>query len=698
MQPASKSTQRVIYLRGLTCAVCARKIEEAAAKIDGVKSASVDLVTQRLMVETHAGQDEPRIMREAGNVAREIEPDIQLSYSRNQQPSAPRFRKGVFYASLSLGTALFAAALFLGEGSILPLVLYICSYLMIGGKVVLRALKNLAKGRLFDENFLMSLATVSAFIIGEYPEGVAVMLFYQIGELLQEAAVGRSRRSIAKLMDIRPDYANLQTADGLRRVSPEEVCVGDIIAVRPGEKIPLDGVVKSGVSSIDTSALTGESMPLDAEAGTIVQAGCVNLNGLLTIVVTKPFGESTVSKILDLVQNSRKAPSEAFITRFSRRYTPAVVLAAAVLAFIPPLFIKGATLSDWVNRALVFLVVSCPCALVVSIPLGFFGGIGGASRNGILMKGGGALEALSRVETAVFDKTGTLTQGVFRLSRIVSDDPDTLLYYAAHAERGSAHPIAVSVQNAFSGSIDESLISGVREEAGFGVSAVVNGKKVLAGNARLMRRENIAFDEANEPGAVVYVAIDGRFAGYLAIADTLRQSSARTIAALKKLGVKKTVMLTGDSKDAGEAAAAELGIDEVHTGLLPHQKVEELERLSKNKKGTLMFVGDGINDAPVLARADVGVAMGGAGSDAAIEAADVVLMTDEPDKLLTAVSISRKTRRIVTQNIVFSLCVKGALLLLGAFGAATMWEAVFGDVGVALIAILNASRAMRIAG
>ncbi len=696
----NKPTEGKLFLHGLNCADCARKIEEAAAKIDGVESASLSLVAQKLTLTARSAEDLRRALQQAGKLAKEIEPDIEVSYSEDKQPSAPHTKRVLFYTGLGLGAALFAAAIFSGATGLLSLLLYLGAYLLIGGEVVLRALKNITKGTIFDENFLMSLATISAFAIGEYPEGVAVMLFYQIGELFQDLAVNRSRRSITALMDIRPDYANLQTPDGLQRVAPEDVSIGDIIAVRPGERIPLDGIVKSGESALDTSALTGESLPRDVQPGSDVLAGSVNQNGLLTIEVTKPFGESTLSKVLSLVQDAagKKAPTEAFITRFSRYYTPAVVFAALALALLPPLLIPGAAFSDWINRALVFLVVSCPCALVISIPLGFFGGIGGASRNGILIKGGSYLEALSRIETAVFDKTGTLTQGVFTVSRIVAAEPDTLLEYAAYAEHSSTHPIAMSIRKAFGKDVDEKRISKLDEQAGFGISAVVDGRQVLAGSARLMQRESIAFEAAEEPGTVVYIAVDGKSLGYMVISDTLRPDSAAAIAALKKLGVKKTVMLTGDSKAAGEAAAAQLGIDDVYTGLLPHQKVEKLEQLelAKTGKGTLVFVGDGINDAPVLARADIGIAMGGAGSDAAIEAADVVLMTDEPGRLPAAIRIARKTRRIVMQNIVFALGVKGVILILGALGVATMWEAVFGDVGVALIAILNATRAMRI--
>lgn len=693
-------TESKLYLRGLNCADCARKIEEATAKIDGVTNASLNLMAQQLTISVRSADDMPRVLQQAGKLAKEIEPDIEVLHSHNAKPTAPHTKRTLFYAALGLGTALFAAAIFSGAEGLLPLLLYLGAYLLIGGEVVWRALKNITKGKVFDENFLMSLATISAFAIGEYPEGVAVMLFYQIGELFQDIAVNRSRRSITALMDIRPDFANVQTSGGLQRVSPEAVAVGDVIIVRPGERLPLDGIVKSGESALDTSALTGESLPRDVQPGSEVLAGSVNQNGLLTIEVTKPFGESTLSKVLNLVQDaaSKKAPTEAFITRFSRYYTPAVVFAALALALLPPLVIPGAVFSDWLSRALVFLVVSCPCALVISIPLGFFGGIGGASRNGILIKGGSYLEALSRAETAVFDKTGTLTQGVFAVSRIVADDPATLLDYAAHAESSSTHPIAVSIKNAYGQDIDEKRVTKLDEQAGFGISAVVDGRRVLAGNVRLLQREGVACNAADEPGTVVYMAVDGLYMGYMVISDTLRPDSAAAIAALKKLGVKKTVMLTGDSKTAGEAAAAQLGLDEVYTGLLPHQKVEKLEQLEQAKtgKGTLIFVGDGINDAPVLARADIGIAMGGAGSDAAIEAADVVLMTDEPSRLPDAIRIARKTRRIVVQNIAFALGVKGIILILGALGVATMWEAVFGDVGVALIAILNATRAMRI--
>ncbi len=697
---AEKLASRVLYLNGLNCVDCAQKIEQAVNKIDGVETAIVDFASQKLTIQAAKPATLPHIMREAAKIVHDIEPGIKIAYTQTQQEDSPRWKRWLYHGSMALGALIFAAALIFDVAGTLALALFLAAYVLIGGEVVLRAAKNILKGKVFDENFLMSLATISAFAIGDYPEGVAVMLFYQVGELFQDMAVNRSRRSITALMDIRPDFANLQTMDGIKRVPPEEVGVGETIIVRPGEKIPLDGIVADGISALDTSALTGESAPRDAEPGREVLAGSVNGSGLLTITVTKEFGESTLSKILSLVQSagSKKAQTEAFITRFSRYYTPVVVFAALALALIPPLFVTGAEFSDWLHRALVFLVASCPCALVISIPLGFFGGIGGASKNGILVKGSSYLEALSQIDTAVFDKTGTLTRGVFKVSRIASDDPDKLLYYAAYAESSSTHPIAVSIRQAYNGDIDSTLISGLEETAGLGISVTVDGKKVLAGNARLMEREGISFEAANEPGTIVYVAIDERFAGYIVIADELRADSAQTIKELKKLGVKKTAMLTGDSRSAGEAAAQALALDAVYTGLLPDQKVEKLEELRREKsgKGSLVFVGDGINDAPVLAMADIGIAMGGAGSDAAIEAADVVLMTDEPYKLTTAIRIARKTRRIVWQNIAFAMGVKGIILILGAFGIATMWEAVFGDVGVALIAIFNAMRAMRV--
>ena len=576
---------------------------------------------------------------------------------------------------------------------------FLASYVFVGGKVVLRAIKNIAHGRVFDENFLMSVATIGAFCIGEFAEGVAVMLFYEIGEFFEDLAVDRSRKSIASLMDIRPDYANLKVSGETKKVSPEEVEIGNLILVRPGEKVPLDGVVEDGSSSLDTSALTGESVPRNTGPGDEILSGCVNGNGLLTVRVTKEFGESTVTKILDLVQNasSHKAPTENFITKFAKVYTPAVVFSAIALAVIPPLVVPGAVFTDWLSRALTFLVVSCPCALVISIPLSFFGGIGGASKKGILIKGSNYLEALNNVRTVVFDKTGTLTKGNFKVTRVLAAEGLTqaeVLEYAAYAESYSSHPIAASIRSAYGLEPEKERISSYEEISGKGIHATVDGKAVLAGNAGLMDDANIPRPTIEDAGTVVFLAIDGHFTGLLVIADEVKPDSAQTVSTLKALGIH-TTMLTGDSKAVGEHVARELGLDSAFTNLLPQQKVAQMEQFKKEMHpgGKLVFVGDGLNDAPVLAQADVGVAMGGVGSDAAIEAADVVLMTDEPSKLISAIRISKQTHKIVWENIVFALAVKLVILVLAAFGIATMWAAVFGDVGVTILAVLNSIRA-----
>ena len=584
--------------------------------------------------------------------------------------------------------------------NIILLVIYLIAYLIVGGDVVLKALRNILKGQIFDENFLMSLATIGAFIIGEYPEGVAVMLFYQIGELFQDYAVNKSRKSIADLMDIRPDYANVIRNGETIRIDPDEANIGEEIIVKPGEKIALDGKIIDGYSTIDTSALTGESLPREVSIGDDVLSGCVNMSGLIRIRVSKEFGESTVSKILDLVENasSKKSESEKFITKFAKYYTPIVVIIAALLAVIPPLILKDATFNDWLYRALVFLVISCPCALVISIPLGFFGGIGGASAHGVLVKGSNYLEALSKTEMIVFDKTGTLTKGVFKVTEIITKNisEEKLLEIATYAESYSTHPISISLQNAYGKNIDNSKISDVEEIPGHGVKAVVDGKVVLAGNIKLMKKMSIADFTEDVIGTVVHIAIDGFYKGYIVISDEIKADSKIAIKNLKKLGIKKTIMLTGDSKIVGEKVANELDLDLVYTELLPADKVQKVEELlkEKSKKGNLSFVGDGINDAPVLARADVGIAMGGLGSDAAIEAADIVIMNDEPSKIATTIKIAKKTLNIVKQNIFFALAVKIIVLILGAGGIATMWEAIFADVGVSVLAILNAMRAM----
>jgi Cd2+/Zn2+-exporting ATPase len=598
------------------------------------------------------------------------------------------------------GAATYAfGLLYKTDNHTVNLLIYLVAYAVIGGDILLHALKNILRGHVFDENFLMSVATIGAFAVGEYEEGVAVMLFYQVGELFQSYAVDRSRKSIAGLMDIRPDYANVRRGDGLEKVDPDEVKVGEIIVIKPGEKIPLDAQVIEGASALDTSALTGESAPREVAPGDDLLSGCINISGLLAARATKEFGESTVSKILDLVENagSKKSNSENFITKFARWYTPAVVGAAVLLALIPPLVVPGATFGEWVYRALAFLVVSCPCALVISIPLSFFGGIGGASRKGILVKGGNYLEALARTEIVVFDKTGTLTKGVFEVRQIVPQGiPEReLLELAAYAESYSNHPISLSLRKAFNAEIDNALISDTQEIPGHGVIARIDGRAVAAGNMKLMRKLDISYQEPDGAiGTVVHIAVDGIYRGYIAIADEIKPDALDAVRALKAEGVKRTVMLTGDTKPVAEHVAAQLELDAAYAGLLPADKVQKTEELLalKSPKGKLVFVGDGINDAPVLARADIGVAMGGLGSDAAIEAADVVIMTDEPSKLAAAMRVSRKTLRVVKENIALALMVKAAVLILVAFGVSSMWAAVFADVGVAVLAILNAIR------
>ncbi|MDK2799377.1 MAG: Zn2+/Cd2+-exporting ATPase [Clostridiales bacterium] len=694
--------KKVLVLEGLNCASCAVKIERQVNEINGVKATAMNFATKTLTIEAEDINQVEQIINKIKAIVKQLEPHVVVVENKNiDQHGTEQENHKKEIIRLIIGTAFFGIAVAFKFSFWTELTLYFISYLLVGGEVLLKAAKNITRGQMFDENFLMSIATIGAFAVKEFPEGVAVMLFYQIGEFFQDMAVNRSRRSITALMDIRPDYANLKTGEEIKKVSPEEVTIGDIILVKPGEKIPLDGKVVDGYSMVDTSALTGESVLREVERGTEVLAGFINKNGLLTVEVTKEYNESTVSKILDLVQNasSKKAPTENFITKFARYYTPVVVYVALALAFIPPLVIKGATFSDWIYRALIFLVVSCPCALVVSIPLSFFGGIGGASKNGILVKGGNYLEALNKVDTVVFDKTGTLTKGVFNVAEIeVKGDitKEQILEYAAFAESYSNHPIATSILRAYGKEVDKDAIERYDEMSGYGVKVNVKGKEVLVGNTKLLNQENIKFDDVDVMGTIVHVVVDRQYAGYIVISDEIKKDSAAAIKALKDIGIKKLVMLTGDNETVGVKIAKQLGLDEVYAELLPHQKVEKLEMLEQQKtsKGKLVFVGDGINDAPVLARADIGVAMGGLGSDAAIEAADVVLMTDEPSKLASAIKIANRTRYIVWQNIIFALGVKGLVLLLGAIGMATMWEAVFADVGVALIAVLNAMRVM----
>ena len=586
------------------------------------------------------------------------------------------------------------------------LVLYLIPYLVVGWDVLRKALLGIKNRQPFDECFLMAVATVGAFALGDYVEGCAVILFYQIGELFQSVAVGKSRQSISSLMDIRPDYANIEDEDGkLEQVDPDDVEVGTVIVVQPGERVPIDGVIVEGTSALNTAALTGESLPRDVQSGDEVISGCVNMTGLLKVRTTKEFGESTVSKILDLVENSsmKKARAENFITRFARVYTPAVCYSALALAFLPPVVLllmgQPARFGDWIYRALTFLVISCPCALVISIPLSFFGGIGGASACGILVKGSTYLEELARTGVVVFDKTGTLTQGTFKVVGVHPENGVTeaeLVEAAALAESWSKHPIFLSIKNAYGKEIDANRVTDVQELGGHGVTAKVDGKTVAAGNARLMAKLNLSAPEVTEPGTIVHVAIEGKYAGYLLIADVVKPHSAQAIKGLKAAGVRKTVMLTGDAEPVAKAVASDLGLDEYHAGLLPGDKVDQIEKLlaAKGPKENLAFVGDGINDAPVLSRADIGIAMGALGSDAAIEAADIVLMDDDPAKIALAMSIARRTLRIVYENIVFALAIKFACLVLGALGLASMWTAIFADVGVMVLAVLNATRAL----
>ena len=682
-------------LEGLNCPNCAARIEADAGKLTVVTAASLNLMQQTLTLEISKDDD---IFSKVERIVHSYEPDVKvrLKADEHTHDHAHEGDTKKMILRMGIGAAVFAAAILLGG----KLPLYIAAYVILGYDVVVSAVRNIVKGHVFDENFLMSLSSIGAFFIGEYPEAVAVMLFYQVGEFFQDLAVQRSRKSISDLMDIRPETASVKRNREWLTVSPENVAVGEWILVKPGEKIPLDGVVLMGDSMVDTRALTGESVPKSVHPLDEVLSGCINESGLLTIQVTKSYSESTVAKIIDLVENasSRKAPTENFITAFARYYTPAVVILAAMLAVIPPI-LTGGMWAEWIRRAFVFLVVSCPCALVLSVPLTFFGGIGAASRHGVLVKGSNYLEALNKVSTVVFDKTGTLTKGVFKVTEIIPGEnvsPEQVLQYAAWAEHFSTHPIASSILAAYGKSEPVSL-SEYREIPGYGLEVETAGRKILAGNAKLMEKENIPYIACEKVGTKVYVAVDGIYQGCILIADELKADSKNAIAALKGAGVEKTVMLTGDNKNIGDAVAAELGLDESYAQLLPNEKVEVLEKLDSRKRpgSKLAFVGDGINDAPVLARADIGIAMGGLGSDAAIEAADVVLMTDEPGKLVEAIGIARETRKIVVQNIVFALGIKGIFLVLGALGMVGMWIAVFGDVGVALLAVLNAMRILK---
>lgn len=690
-------------LDGLDCSNCAQKIENGVKGIKGIDGCAVNFAASTLTVSAD-GKEEQWVTNKVEKKVKSIDPHVTVRQKHKKKSADDGYRNRMINMLIRMAAAvILGAAAYLIHSGTIEFFLFLAAYLIIGGDIIIRAVKNISRGQVFDEHFLMALATIGAFLIQQYPEGVAVMLFYQIGELFQGAAVSRSRKSISALMDIRPDYANVKTENGIEQVSPEDVKTGDIIVVNPGESIPLDGKVVQGSAMVDTSALTGESVPRKAAEGQDVMSGFINQNGVLHIEVTKGYQESAVSKILDLVQNasSRKARTENFITKFAKYYTPAVVIIAVLLAFVPPLVIPGAALSDWVYRALIFLVISCPCALVVSIPLGFFGGIGAASKAGVLVKGSNYLEALNQVKYAVFDKTGTLTKGSFEVTEIKPAEgftKDRLLEAAAYAELHSQHPIAESVRKAYGKMLSSDAIESYEEISGHGIFAKVNGTEILAGNKKLMEREQIKGVPDEHAGTIVHVAVDQRYAGAIIIADEVKEDAAQAVADLKSLGIKQTVMLTGDSKQTGEAVGKQLGIDEVYAELLPQDKVSRVEaleaKLSPNEK--LIFVGDGINDTPVLARADIGAAMGGLGSDAAVEAADVVLMTDQPSKIAEAIRIAKRTRRIVWQNIGFALGVKAIFLILGAFGIATMWEAVFSDVGVTLLAVANAMRVMRL--
>lgn len=714
-----KNNECMLSIEGLDCPNCAAKVERKINTLEGIKEATVDFLGKKIVVladEISENELVELIQREVDKIEDGVKvfvPKVQAGESSSEGEDTGKIKK-----KLLIGGVLFVLGIFVPKTLFIPkLVIFLVSYLVIGGDVLLSAFKNILNGQVFDENFLMAIATVGAFAIGEYPEGVAVMLFYQLGELFQGIAVNNSRKSIVSLMDIRPDYANIKVGEGIKKVSPEEIKVGEIIVVKPGEKVPLDGKIVKGASTFDTSALTGESLPREAKAGDDVLSGFINKNGLIEIQVAKVFSESTVSKILYLMENagSKKSKTENFITKFARYYTPVVVITALIVAIFPPLLIQGATFSDWIYRALIFLVVSCPCALVISIPLGFFGGIGGASRHGILIKGTNYLEVLNNLESVVMDKTGTLTKGIFKVTEVNAENnikindfqnnkteltKPLLLKYAAHIEKFSNHPIAQSIVAEYENSVskvDENVVKDFEEISGFGIKVNINNHQFLAGNSKLMNLGNITFDKKENLGTAIYLAADGKYIGNILISDEVKEDSARAIKGMKENGVKEIVMLTGDNEAIGKNIAEKLGIDKVFTELLPNEKVEKLEEIYKTKseKGKVAFVGDGINDAPVLARADLGIAMGGAGSDAAIEAADVVIMNDEPSKIVTAIKIAKKTKEIVWQNITIAFAVKIVVMALGLFGDATMWEAVFADVGVALLAVLNATRVLR---
>ena len=689
-----------LTLEGLNCANCARKIEEKVGRMEGVKESNLNFTTTTLNVKLEKKVKEEHVINEIKKIVEALEPHVKVEKKVYGKATIKK-AKFTVKSTLIIGAVLYLFAVIGDFQGTLGLILFGASYLLIGGEVVLTAIKNIAKGQVFDENFLMTVATIGAFTINQYPEAVAVMLFYEIGETIQGYAVNKTRSSISSLMDIRAEYANLIMNGKEEKVSPETVKVEDVILVKPGEKVPLDGVVIEGESFIDTSALTGESVPRKIVPNDEILSGGINTSGLLKVKVTKKFGESTVSRILEMVENaaSKKADTEKFITKFAKVYTPIVVVLAILIAVIPSIFIKDALFSTWLYRALVFLVVSCPCALVVSVPLGFFAGIGGASKKGVLVKGSNYLELLKDLETVVFDKTGTLTEGVFSVTEINTNgiDKEKLIEVAAMAESFSNHPIAISIIKEYGKEIDKEVIKEYKEISGHGIKAVINNEEVLVGNSKLMNEFNILYNEVDSIGTVVYCAINGEFKGSIVISDKIKENAVEALINLKKAGVKKTVMLTGDNKKTAYKVGEKINIDEVHSELLPLDKVKEVEELLKrsNKNGKLAFVGDGVNDAPVLARADIGIAMGGIGSDAAIEAADIVLMKDDINALVDAINISKKTNKILWQNIVFALGIKILVMVLGTFGIANMWTAVFADVGVTIIAIINSTRCFR---
>lgn len=707
--------KKELILNGLNCAHCAQVINEKVSKLEGIEECNLNFINKKLTVNINESKNEEEIISTIINIIDSTEPGLDIKIISDSEDNKEDHDHGHDHShnhdvskkdliKLIIGSIVYIFGIyqiFTGIESKFADLLFIVAYIVVGGEVLTKAVKNIFRGQVFDENFLMTIATIGALAIGELPEAVGVMLFYQIGEFLQGVAVGKSRKSISELMDIRPDYANLKTGSEISVVSPKEVSIGEVIVIKPGEKVPLDGIVVEGNSMLDTSALTGESVLKEISVGDEVLSGFINKNALLSVKVTKGFGESTVSKILELVENAnnKKSKTENFITKFSKYYTPVVVIAALLIAVVPPIVIPGALFSDWLYRGLIFLVVSCPCALVLSIPLSFFSGIGFASKNGVLIKGSNYLEALRDVDTVVFDKTGTLTKGVFGVTKVnpVGISEEQLIEYAAIAEVNSNHPIAQSIIKHYNKKIDLDKIEKYEEIAAHGIKVLYNGDFILAGNEKLMKQENVLFDRAEEIGTVIYISVNKTYRGHIVISDEIKPDSKEAIKSLRSIGIKKVVMLTGDNEKVANSVAKELGIDKVYSNLLPNEKVDKIEELYKGRteKEKIAFVGDGINDAPVLARVDVGIAMGGLGSDAAIEAADVVLMTDEPKMISKAMDIANKVNKIVWQNISFALGVKIIVMILGAGGVATMWEAIFADVGVALIAVLNSMRVMR---